>query len=427
MACLDRVPTALINGLITPVGRDVFAGGMLVKRRLLAPLIALVALAAGLAVATSPTASADQGRHRPPHFRHLEPGGQPSLREEVPVNVVFLGYDRDDVHPSEFLAGLAETYVPEVQSRRWYGERETLGINLSYDYDLTYAAQRYEDRFFSYLASVATPMPTTVYQDDYNAQSEVLDVTENAWIDAPSVEKWLAFNPPYGVDTRENTVFLINWYDRPDFQFHVFTKTDEPDPDTGYNFGLERESRKLVAWGGTAAADEESGLGATRRVWFHDLSAGPEAFAGTNDVDNPDLDGDEVPDYRMPPIWEYTAGGYRAPEALSGDLAMLTRYVALDLLMTTSPIYPVELPTSEPPTSINLDSNTYEGWEGVDASAAYIKPALLQSELSELLLGKKLSYDEQDLPLVDLALTCYTGWLEGVPCFPEIPLPADDL
>ena len=239
------------------------------------------------------------------------------------------------------------------------------------------------------------------------------------------MEKWLAFNPPYGVDTRENTVFLINWYDRPDFQFHVFTKTDEPEPDTGYNFGLERESRKLVAWGGTAAADEESGLGATRRVWFHDLSAGPEAFAGTNDVDNPDLDGDDVPDYRLPPIWEYTAGGYRAPEALSGDLAKLTRYVALDLLMTTSPLYPVELPTSEPPTSINLDSNTYEGWEGVDASAAYIKPALLQSELSELLLGRKLSYDEQDLPLIDLALTCYTGWLEGVPCFPEIPLPAD--
>ena len=39
--------------------------------------------------------------------------------------------------------------------------------------------------------------------------------------------------------------------------------------------------------------------------------------------------------------------------------------------------------------------------------------------------GQEARYDEQDLPFIDLALTCYRGWLEGVPCFPEIPLPAD--
>ena len=90
-------------------------------------------------------------------------------------------------------------------------------------------------------------------------------------------------------------------------------------------------------------------------------------------VDDADLDGDDEPDYRIPPAWEYGVG-YRPPRALTGDLAKLVRYVALDLLMTTSPLYPVELPTREPPTSIDLDSNTYEGWPGVDAVVAYIKP-----------------------------------------------------
>ena len=108
------------------------------------------------------------------------------------------------------------------------------------------------------------------------------------------------------MDTRRNTVFLINWYERSDFDFHVYTKTDEPDPDTDYNFGTQRGSRKLTAWGGTTARDEESGLGSTRRVWFYDLSAGPEEWAGSWNITDDDLDGGG-PDYRIPPIWEYGA------------------------------------------------------------------------------------------------------------------------
>ena len=93
------------------------------------------------------------------------------------------------------------------------------------------------------------------------------------------------------MDTRRNTVYLINWYERSDFPFHVYTKTDEPDPDTDYNFGTQRGSRKLTAWGGTTARDEESGLGRTRRVWFYDLSAGPEEWAGSWNITDDDLDG----------------------------------------------------------------------------------------------------------------------------------------
>ena len=46
---------------------------------------------------------------------------------------------------------------------------------------------------------------------------------------------------------------------------------------TGTDFGT-RSSRKLIAWGGTRAEDEETGAGQKQnaRVWFHDLSADTE-------------------------------------------------------------------------------------------------------------------------------------------------------
>ena len=257
-----------------------------------------------------------------------------------------------------------------VRSRLNYGVTERLGISYTYDYDVTYASSGYERKFFSTLSRLAEPAPLTEFQQAYNDQeNNVLEVAENHHIDAPTVERWLADHPPAGVDTRQNTIFFVNWYGRPDFKFHVYTKTDEPDPDTGYNFGVERETRKLIAWGGTTPDDEENGLGKLRRVWFYDLSAGPESWTDNWNVDDPDVDGDDVPDYRMPPIWEYTRGGFRAPSALSGDLGKVARYVGINLLFTSSPLYPPYLTPPDLPHSVNIDSNTYEGIPGVDASA----------------------------------------------------------
>ena len=56
-------------------------------------------------------------------------------------------------------------------------------------------------------------------------------------------------------------------------------------------------------------------------------------------MDVKDLDDDDIEDYRMPPIWEYAVGGYRKPEILGYDMGLLTRYVAIDLLFTPSPLY----------------------------------------------------------------------------------------
>jgi hypothetical protein len=56
-------------------------------------------------------------------------------------------------------------------------------------------------------------------------------------------------------------------------------------------------------------------------------------------VDDPDLDGNGVEDYRMPAVWEYTDGGYRAASELGPDLGRVARFVAINLLFASSPLY----------------------------------------------------------------------------------------
>jgi len=140
------------------------------------------------------------------------------------------------------------------------------------------------------------------------------------YIDAPSVERYLAAHD--SGDSRRYTIYFINWYGRRDFKFHVYTKTDEVDPDTGYNFGIQRASRKMIAWGGSVS-----------RAWFYDLSAGPESWTNNWRVD------DDQSEYHMPPIWEYRPGAYRPASRLTADLGLVARYVGIDLLFTSSPLY----------------------------------------------------------------------------------------
>ncbi len=59
-----------------------------------------VVLAAGVALA--PAASAQTAG------TGLEPGEKADLKEKVPVNFVFVGYDRNDVDQERFVAGLPE-------------------------------------------------------------------------------------------------------------------------------------------------------------------------------------------------------------------------------------------------------------------------------------------------------------------------------
>jgi hypothetical protein len=148
------------------------------RRRLLA-VLSVGAMVAALAVGAAPASGAQ------PRYRHLDPGGPARYREKVPVNLVFVGYERDQVRRHRFLAGLPGSYQPVVRSRLDYGVTERLGIDYSYDYEVTYANSRYERKFFSTLSRLAEPAPLTALQQQYNAQqNNVLEVTENHHIDA---------------------------------------------------------------------------------------------------------------------------------------------------------------------------------------------------------------------------------------------------
>ena len=377
-------------------------------------------------------------------LQNLQPGERADLDEEVPVNFVFVGYDRNDVDGDRFVAGLPEEYKPIVRSRYFYNEsveESLLGLNYTYDYNIRYAGADYEEEFFGFLSEKARPAPLTDFQKLYNGNSPkfcnpadgepqpcqtqgVRDIKNNHEISGPAVEEWLAANPPEGVDTERNTVYFVNWWgdgERPreGFKHHVYTKTNEPDPDTGFNFGRLSDSRKLIAWGGTTAEDEENGRGPASRVWFHDLSAGPHSFTDNWNVDQPDLTGDGQEDYRMPPIWEYfTDGGYRSAARLSGDLSKISRYVAIDLFFTSSPLYPPQFTPRLLPDEINLDVNTVEGIPGTNSSARYQTPDLVRSEVDEL---HRLPYtiDQQDIVYGGEAERCYELWLRDVPCYPR--------
>ena len=90
------------------------------RRRLLAVLSVgamVAALAAGVAPASGASAAA-------PRYRNLDPGGPARLSEKVPVNLVFVGYERDQVSKRRFLAGLPSRYKPVVRSRLDYGVTE---------------------------------------------------------------------------------------------------------------------------------------------------------------------------------------------------------------------------------------------------------------------------------------------------------------
>ena len=356
-------------------------------------------------------------------FTTLQPGGFRNIEQNLPINIVFVGYEpgagAQQINEVSIHTELSNTYRALNRFPAFYGIRNFVGVTFNYDYNLVYADTTFENAFFGYLSSIAQARPRTFYQNLYNAQNaNALDVGQNHWIDAPSVEKWLANNAGAMLDINpaQYTIFFINWYGRTDFKFHVYTKTDEPDTDTGFNHGLIRASRKMIAWGGTTPDDEESGLGSLRRIWFYDLSAGPEAWTNNWNVDNADLDGDGVLDYRMPPVWEYgNLSGYRPFNNLSGDLGKITRYVALDLLFTSSPLYKPAISPPKLPTDLQLDVNLYQADLAANARD-FLNPTLLRQEVNELQPLNSISTEVNDLSFSGRAADIYN-------CFRSAALP----
>jgi len=375
-------------------------------------LLILLLLTIALGAALTQAAPAE-----PPALTTLDPGGFQDIGQDLDVNIVFVGYEPGagprNIDESAFLDELPGTYRPVNRYPSFYKGNEYLGLTFNFNYNLVYADTGFEDSFFGYLDSIATSQPLTLYQDLYNQeQARLLDVTENYWIDAPSVEQWLAENaePMLGVDTSDYTVFYINWYDRPDFKHHVYTKTDEPDPDTDYNFGELRDSRKIIAWGGTTPDDEENGLGSLHRIWFYDLSAGPEGW-----TDNWNVDDDFG--YRMPPVWEYgNLSAYRPFDNLSGDLGKVTRYVAIDLLFTTSPLYNPLISPPALPDDVQLDINVYQMDPDADGTE-YFDLDLITAELGELQPLNSFSAELNGVDFDARFEQVYNCFYDDVSCF----------
>jgi hypothetical protein len=288
----------------------------------------------------------------------LHPGETVTYRQRVPINIVLIGYEQDQINRRALLNQLPGGYEPVVRYPQFYGlEGRDMGLRFNFDYAIHDAANGLENRFFRYLKRIGEPGDLTAYQAAYNDQeNNVLDVEGPVlYIDGPSVEGWLAQN--LATPANGYTVVFVNWYSRPDFKFHVYTKLDQPDPDTGFNFG-DLHSRKMIAWGGSHS-----------RTWFFDLSAGPEFNIDNWNVDDPDLDGDGTEEYRMPPIWEYTQDGYRRPGRLSSDLGLITRFVGINLLFTTSPLYDPLVAAPGPGGDRILDMTMFEddpGSQGTD-------------------------------------------------------------
>jgi hypothetical protein len=278
--------------------------------------------------AATPTTERSAGERHGLRFRGLKPGEFVVHRQQVPVDVVLIGFKPGQVNQADLLSVLPETYKPVVRYPRFYGlQGRDTGLEYQFKYSLTRLSGVTEDRFFRYLRQIGKEIPPTPYQLQYNAQTRnVLDVTGPVLdIDAASVERWLETNAK--PRRAGYTVYFVNWHGRSDFRFHVYTKKDDPDPDTGHVFGA-RASRAITSWGGT-----------TSRTWFNDFSAGPEWNTSNWVVDVKDLDGDGGEEYRMPPIWEYADHGYRTPADLGFDMGLLTRFVGINLLFTTSPLY----------------------------------------------------------------------------------------
>ncbi|WP_278913950.1 hypothetical protein [Deinococcus wulumuqiensis] len=392
----------------------------------------------------------------------LKPGELGTIEQKLKVNIVNIGYAATspgqvtgarDLNFSSLRQELPATYKTINRYPSFYGNNELTGNNFIFDYNYVTAPKSFEDEFFAFLAS--SGKEDSLEKDGltylniaaaaYNCQSadttkvlKVLDrrpadltplyacpesagniareITGNWEVDGAAVEKWLGDNAgKLGIDPTQHTVFLINWYGRPDFKFHSYSheRAESVESDTKLDFG-QRSSRRTVAWGGTPSENQAS----ARRIWFYDQSANPDYWTNAWNVSSGDLDGDKVYDKRMLPIWEYGTrkASYAYGEKISADLGKVVRYVAVDLLFTPSALYRVALTPPDMPEHINVDLALEQGADA-PVSASVIKPQLVEERLKVLNPFVKWSTSLRETALDGDVADAYK-------CF--FPLPTDD-
>lgn len=368
-------------------------------------LIATATFSTVFAVATSsPTAYAAVPA---PRLVTIKPGAFSLVSTAIHVNVVLVGYSAAQVDSARLESLLPHEAVPPIRSPLKYGLNEAVGLDLSYDYTVRSAGRTFDNDFFTHLAHTGDVAAPDSIQAYYNGQVHhtVTVGPKVRYIDATSTERWLEQHAALqlGINPSDYTVFLIDWYGRGDFQFHTYTNNSVIDPDTGVKPSKVTDWTNVRAWGG-----------ATGPSWFYDLSAGPVLIDDSYEVDDPNIHGVAPVDYRIPPIWDYGSTGYRAFDDLTGDLARIVRYVAIDELFTSSPLYDPEesLPDVNGKKEITFD--IFEG-DPTHNGRDDIHPSIVQAQHQRLEPYYPITVSVRDLPLSGDAQTAYaTGTLATV-------------
>ena len=219
-------------------------------------------------------------------LKTLKPGVSDTINTRLKVNVVFVGYRQTppgqvptarQINTQDFRDTLPATYDAVNRIPSAYGRTEKTGTSFDFDYNYVFADQAFEDDFFKFAAAAGTNIELTRQENYFNCQgapgcetpagniTRAIDPENNIVIDALQTENWLADNGArVGVKNGEYTIYLINWYDRPDFKFHSYARLDAKDTDTEKKFG-ELPNRRLSAWGGSTRAGKDA-----QRVWFYD-------------------------------------------------------------------------------------------------------------------------------------------------------------
>ena len=114
----------------------------------------------------------------------LHPGETVTFRQRVPINIVMIGYDQSDISRQALRSQLPGAYEPVVRYPQFYGlSGRDMGLRFNFDYDIDFAGNRLENRFFRYLKNIGTPGDLTDYQAAYNDQeNNVLEVTDRVLV-----------------------------------------------------------------------------------------------------------------------------------------------------------------------------------------------------------------------------------------------------
>jgi hypothetical protein len=401
-----------------------------------------------------------------PPLRTLVPGGDVEIQQNVDVNVVLIGWD-GLVDPADLRAHLTPfNGGPDLRD----DGTTYLALRFDFDYAMFVTPPWFDDAFFGLLRSIALrqspqvlfsgvqPLAMTPDQAVYtfcNVPTPGPDATcdfsgtaphangfavqQNYAIDGPYVEQVLAQNlaSSFGIDTRNPTVVLINWYGRADYIDHVYVDPYEPNPATGQPRWVYFNNM-TGGIGGTTADDPETCGGGgcvPHRLWFHDLSAGPFFDTGSYNVTLPELFlppfANGIPEYRIHHTADYLAnapGTYRSIDTLVEDLARLVNDTYLSQIAFAIPVYRTDITSPRLPYNVQLDVNRWN-WDPSANIDGQLNAPVMLAKMNKLPYAVSAEINDQPDSrtsrvgeVYGCSLTSWAHYGEGGPSWGGFPL-----